>query len=172
MPDALPRLRLNLDFFPSPDNKKPGLYIRDPYGYSDATLLIPPPLVQALECFDGSQSAVDLRAELVRITGEIQTSELEQHLFDSLDEAGFLENERYRTLKASREASFAGEPVRLANFAGAAYPNDSARLSDLMRAQVGHPAGFRADRRNCRAARQSRPSVGNISRRVSIATVV
>ncbi|HEX4170277.1 MAG TPA: AmmeMemoRadiSam system protein B [Bryobacteraceae bacterium] len=141
MSDVLPRLRFNLDFLPSPDQKKPGLYIRDPYGYSDATLLIPPPLVQALECFDGSQFPRDLRAELVRITGEIETSELEKHLYDSLDEAGFLENDRYRTLKAQREQSFATEATRLPNFAGLAYPAERVNLSELLLGRVGCPQG-------------------------------
>src|SRR5947208_216247 len=103
---------------PSPDPERPGLYIRDPYGYSDATLLVPPPLVQALECFDGLQNTLDLRAELVQITGEIQVGDLELHLFDSLNEAGFLENDRYRELKDKREREFATEPVREAAFAG------------------------------------------------------
>ncbi len=94
MSEVLPRLRFNLDFMPSPDPSRPGLFIRDPYHYSDATLLVPPPLVQALECFDGQQSTLDLRSELVRITGEIQVGDLEKHLFDSLNDAGFLENDQ------------------------------------------------------------------------------
>ena len=126
---------------PSPDPDRPGLFIRDPYHYSDATLLVPPPLVQALECFDGQQTAVDLRAELVRITGEIQVGELEQHLFDSLNEAGFLENERYRELKVQREKEFAAEPLREPAFVGAAYPANRAQLSDLLRSRVGAPSG-------------------------------
>lgn len=138
---ALPRLRFNLDFLPSSDPKKPGLYIRDPYGYSEATLLVPPPLVQALECFDGQQSPIDLRAELVRITGEIQVADLEKHLFDSLDEAGFLENDRYLELKAAREASFAQETIRSPHFAGSAYPEDPFALSQLLRNQVGAAHG-------------------------------
>lgn len=126
---------------PSPDSERPGLYIRDPYHYSDATLLIPPPLVQALEYFDGQQTAVDLRAELVRITGEIQVGELEQHLFDSLNEAGFLENDRYRELKAQREKEFAAEPIREPAFAGAAYPENPVRLSNLLTSRVGPTNG-------------------------------
>ncbi len=141
MSEVLPQLRFNLDFLPSPDPKKPGLYIRDPYGYSDATLLVPPPLVEALECFDGQQSTTDLRAELVRITGEIQVGDLEKHLFDSLDEAGFLDNGRYRELKAKREENFAGEPLRQPNFAGAAYPADRSGLVQLMMAHVGSAKG-------------------------------
>ncbi len=141
MSEALPRLRFNLDFTPSPDPSRPGLFIRDPYHYSDATLLVPPPLVQVLECFDGRQSTLDLRAELVRITGEIQIGELEKHLFDSLNDAGFLENDRYRELKAKREAEFAEEPTREAIFAGSAYPSDPVRLRDLLAGRVGKPEG-------------------------------
>ena len=141
MSDVLPRLRFNLDFMPSPDPEKPGLYIRDPYHYSDATLLIPPPLVQVLECFDGNQSELDLRAELVRITGQIQVGEIEKHLFDSLNEAGFLENDTYRELKAEREAEFAGETTREAIFDGSAYPDNKMELSELLTAKIGRAEG-------------------------------
>ncbi|HEY6989995.1 MAG TPA: AmmeMemoRadiSam system protein B [Bryobacteraceae bacterium] len=141
MADALPPLRFNLDFMPSPDPAKPGLYIRDPYHYSDATLLVPPPLVSALECFDGRQSTLDLRSELVRITGEIDVGDLEKHLFDSLNEAGFLDNPRYRELKLQRESEFALEAARAANFAGSAYPADRTKLADLLMRRIGSAPG-------------------------------
>jgi MEMO1 family protein len=141
MSDVLPLLRFNLDFMPSPDPAKPGLYIRDPYHYSEATLLVPPPLVQALECFDGRQTALDLRAELVRITGQIDVSDLEKHLFDALNEAGFLENDRHRELKNKREAEFALEPTREPIFAGSGYPADRLTLASLLTARIGGPQG-------------------------------
>lgn len=141
MSEVLPRLRFNLDFMASPDPARPGLVIRDPYHYTNATLIVPPPLVQALECFDGQQSTLDLRSELVRITGEIQVGDLEKHLFDSLNDAGFLENDHYRALKAKREAEFADEPVREAIFAGSAYPDDVDGLSDVLTRRVGRSEG-------------------------------
>ncbi len=140
----LPRLRFNLDFFPSSDPSRPGLFIRDPYHYSDATLLVPPQLVQVLECFDGQQSELDLRSELVRLTGEIQVGDLEKHLFDSLNEAGFLENDRYREMKAAREKEFAEEGTREAIFAGSAYPEDSRDLAQLLRSKIGEQRGAAA----------------------------
>jgi AmmeMemoRadiSam system protein B len=139
--DVLPRLRFNLDFTPSPDPARPGLIIRDPYHYTDATLVVPPPLVQALECFDGQQSTLDLRSELVRITGEIQVGDLEQHLFDSLNDAGFLDNDHYRALKAKREAEFAEQPIRESIFAGSAYPDDAENLCDVLTRRVGRSEG-------------------------------
>jgi hypothetical protein len=141
VPDALPRLRFNLDFMPSPDPSRPGLIIRDPYHYSDATLIVPPPLVQVLECFDGQQSTLDLRSELVRITGEIQVGDLEKHLFDSLNDAGFFDNDRYRELKSKREAEFAEEETRDPVFAGSAYPEDSDTLSDVFTSRIGRSEG-------------------------------
>ncbi|MGI8961554.1 MAG: AmmeMemoRadiSam system protein B, partial [Bryobacteraceae bacterium] len=137
MSAVLPRLRFNLDFMPSPDPARPGLFIRDPYHYSDATLLVPPILVQALQCFDGAQSNLDLRSELVRLTGEIQVGPIEKNLFDSLSEAGFLENDTYRELKARREADFMAELKREAIFAGSAYPADCTTLTALLTARVG-----------------------------------
>jgi hypothetical protein len=139
--EVLPRLRFNLDFMPSPDRERPGLFIRDPYHYSDATLLVPPPLVPALEWFDGHSSTLDLRAELVRITGDIQVGEIEKHLFDALNEAGFLENERYLTLKGEREAEFAAEPVREANFADSGYPASLPELNALLDKEIGASQG-------------------------------
>jgi AmmeMemoRadiSam system protein B len=124
---------------PSPDPARPGLFIRDPYHYSDATLLVPPILVQALQCFDGTRSTLDLRSELVRLTGEIQVGSIEKNLFDSLSEAGFLENDTYRELKARREAEFVAEPKREAIFAGSAYPADPKSLAALLTTRVGQP---------------------------------
>jgi AmmeMemoRadiSam system protein B len=95
--------------------------------------------VQALQCFDGTRSTLDLRSELVRLTGEIQVGSIEKNLFDSLSEAGFLENDTYRELKARREAEFVAEPKREAIFAGSAYPADSKSLAALLTTRVGQP---------------------------------
>ncbi|MGA8597542.1 MAG: AmmeMemoRadiSam system protein B [Bryobacteraceae bacterium] len=141
MTENLPRLRFNLDFMPSPDPSRPGLMIRDPYRFSDSVLVVPPVLVPLLECFDGAHSELDLRAEIVRITGEIQVGAIEQNLFDSLNGAGFLENENYRRIRNGREAEFARAPVRPAVFAGSAYPGQRGELSSLMTARIGAVQG-------------------------------
>ena len=96
----LPRLRTNLDFLPSPLEDKPGLVIRDPFQFSDATLIIPPALIECLEFFDGERSALDLRAHLVRVTGDLGAGEIESHLFGALSEAGFLEDENFERRRA------------------------------------------------------------------------
>jgi MEMO1 family protein len=139
--ENLPRLRFNLDFMPSPDPARPGLLIRDPYRFTDSVLVVPAVLVPLLECFDGAHSELDLRAEIVRITGEIQVGAIEQNLFDSLDAAGFLENENYRRLRNGREAEFAQAHLRPAVFAGSAYPAQSGELAALMMDKIGSGLG-------------------------------
>jgi len=136
----LPRLRLSLDFMPSPDPERPGLLIRDPLQFSDSMLLIPPQLVPCLACFDGQQTSLDLRASLVQITGEIQVGELEKHLSDALSEAGFLEDEKFGEIRAARMNEFATAPKREPSHAGSAYPNDAAEAREtLVRYLEGAP---------------------------------
>jgi hypothetical protein len=106
MAQPLPRLRMNLDFMPSPVEDHPGLLIRDSYGYSDKVLIIPPPLVQCLACFDGEQTELDLRALLVRMTGELDVSGLERQLVVNLRTAGFLEDETYMELRDAKHREF------------------------------------------------------------------
>jgi AmmeMemoRadiSam system protein B len=128
----LPRLRTALDFFPSPAPDRPGLFIRDPYRYSDAMLVIPPILVQCLRCFDGRQTDLDLRSMLVRITGDLQTGEIEQHLTSALSSAGFLEDESFALMKTARQREFAAAPKREPAHAGSAYPLELAALRQSM----------------------------------------
>ena len=117
---------------PSPAPDRPGLFIRDPYRYSDAMLIIPPPLIECLRCFDGRQTDLDLRALLVRITGDLQVGELEQHLIETFSSAGFLEDETFAQMKAGREREFAAAPKREPAHAGGAYPLEIAALRTTM----------------------------------------
>src|SRR5271165_2881353 len=109
---------------PSPDPERPGLLIRDPYHFSETMLLIPPPLVQCLACFDGEQTELDLRQSLVHATGEIQVGDLERQLCDALSAAGFLENETFDQMRVARIQEFAAAETREPAHAGSAYPED------------------------------------------------
>ncbi len=142
MSDPLPRLRGDLDFMPSPVEERPGLLIRDLFRYSDAVLIIPPPLVKCLSCFDGQQTRLDLRAALVEATGELQVSDIEDQLIDVLTQSGFLEEETFEGLKEAREREFAEAPVREPSHAGSAYPDDPTELRSVMDGWMGngHPA--------------------------------
>jgi AmmeMemoRadiSam system protein B len=144
MPETLPRLRMDLDFLPSPVPGRPGLLIRDPFHYSDATLIVPPPLVQCLQFFDGAQTVLDLRAALVQLTGDLRVGEIEQHLQQTLSESGFFEDDVYQRLKGERHAEFAQAGRREAAHAGAAYPAEAEPLRATLERYM--PAASRAPR--------------------------
>ncbi len=108
-------------------------------------LIVPPPLIECLRCFDGRQTDLDLRAMLVRITGDIQVGELERHLTETLSSAGFLEDEVFTRMKAARQREFAEAPRREAVHAGSAYPLEIAALRQTMTRYMdgasGHSGG-------------------------------
>jgi AmmeMemoRadiSam system protein B len=135
----LPRLRTNLDFLPSPVPDRPGLVIRDPYQYSDATLIVPTGLVACLEFFDGGHSSLDLREYLVRATGELEVSEIEDHLMEALSNAGFLEDDVFLERKAAAERAFAEAPVREPAHAGSGYPDEKSELIRTFNEYLGDP---------------------------------
>src|ERR1039458_8832688 len=91
---------MTLDFMPSPSREDPGLFIRDPYKFSAAMLIVPPPLVECLQCFDGRHTDLDLRAVLARITGRLETEEIARNLTETLSNAGFLEDEIFEIGRA------------------------------------------------------------------------
>jgi len=119
---------MTLDFMPSPFEDKPGLVIRDPFHFSDATLIVPPALVECLEYFDGQHSALDLRAYLVRITGDVQAGDLENNLLSALSGAGFLEDENFGRRREEVERAFAEAPWREPAHAGTGYPGEAVEL--------------------------------------------
>lgn len=135
---------MNLDFMASPVPEQPGLLIRDPYDYSDATLIIPPELVSSLELLDGRSTTLDMRERLVQATGTFDVGELQQHLLDTLDQAGFLHNATYERMRDERHREFAAAEVREPAHAGMAYPAtpDEMRqmFSEMMQgAEVSQP---------------------------------
>jgi AmmeMemoRadiSam system protein B len=136
---------MTLDFMPSPSREDPGLFIRDPYKFSDAILIVPPPLVECLECFDGRHTDLDLRAALVRITGRLETEEISRSLIDALANAGFLEDEIFDRMQNAKRREFAEKPIREPAHAGSAYPADAAELRETMVQYMADGSGASAN---------------------------
>ncbi len=127
----LARLRMDLDFLPSPSEERPGIVIRDPYGYSDAQLLIPQGAVGMLRLFDGETSELDARHLLVQATKDVTAGDFLDQLHAALDQAGFLENETHARMKEVKHESFRQAHYRLASHAGpGGYPPDSGQLRE------------------------------------------
>jgi hypothetical protein len=141
MATPLPRLRLDLEFMPSPLPDQPGIFIRDPYRYTDAAIIVPPVLAEGLAFFDGEKTGLDLQAHLVRRTGEIVPMEVVGQMTEALLTHGFLHTAEFEQMKDSKLRAFRDAALRLAIHNGSAYPDDAAtlrqRLDEFCR--DGHP---------------------------------
>lgn len=132
MSQTLPRLRNSLDFSASPVPDRPGLLVRDPLRYSEAMLIVPPALVGCLALFDGTSTDLDLRAALVRQTGDLRAGEAGTHLMETLSASGFLEDDTFRRMQEQRQLQFAASRVREPILAGGGYPAGEAELRELL----------------------------------------
>jgi AmmeMemoRadiSam system protein B len=132
MSNRLAALRRSLDLMPSPVEDRPGLLLRDPFGYAEDVVIIPPPVVPYLRYFDGEHDEGDLAAALYRATGELGASRFARHLAFTLDGKGFLENEELERRREARHRSFAEASRREASHSGQAYPDDPAELASLL----------------------------------------
>jgi MEMO1 family protein len=141
MAAPLPRLRADLDLMPSPLPKQPGLIMRDPFRFSEATLLIPPLLARCLGCFDGEQDEGDLAAAIARLSGQVAVGEVARRLISSLHDAGFLDDDRFAELRDAREREFAAQGERASAHAGSGYPSDRAALTATLRGYFNGKGG-------------------------------
>lgn len=115
--------------------------MRDPFGYSDVTLIVPPPLVPLLAMFDGEQSEDDLREAIYRMTNDLRSGEIMTNLRNALERAGFLEGPVFEELREARQRAFAEAPAREPAHAGTAYPQEEGTLREWMQQQGLDTAG-------------------------------
>jgi AmmeMemoRadiSam system protein B len=137
MASPLPRLRDDLDMMPSPIPEQPGLLIRDPFRYSDVTLVVPPVLARCLGCFDGQQDEGDLRAAIARLVGPVSVGDAARRLVTALADAGFLEDDRFAEMRGAREREFAAGAERSPAHAGSGYPAERPALDRTLRGYFG-----------------------------------
>jgi AmmeMemoRadiSam system protein B len=141
MAKTLPRLRQDIDVFPSPVAERPGLLFRDPFKYTEQVLIIPPLLAAGLAFFDGEQTTLDLQAYLSTQVGELVPSGVVEALLDALQSNGFLLTEEFEVMRATRHANFAAAQTRTAAHAGTGYPEQPGELrqtfGEYMTAHLG-----------------------------------
>lgn len=130
MAKTLPRLRPELDIFPSPVAERPGLLLRDPFKYTEQILIVPPLLAAGLAYFDGEQTTLDLQAHLSLRAGQLVPSEIIEALLTALQSNGFLRTAEFEEMRATRHLEFAAADTRDPAHAGSGYPAEAAALRE------------------------------------------
>ena len=129
-----PRLRA-VEAFPVEHEGRRCIALRDPAGFTDRIAVLPGALLDLVSLFDGEHPIEAIRDVIRRRHGEAPSVEQIVTLVEQLDDAGFLESERFAARRRATEDAFRRSPVRLAAHAGGAYAGEA----DALRAQI---AGF------------------------------
>jgi len=124
---------MELDIMPSPLEDQPGLLMRDPFLYTEQTIIVPPLLAQGLRYFDGRHTDADLRAYLTQATGEVEVTSLASHLVDILETGGFLESDTFARLRDEKHTAFAESEVKQPAHVGSSYAAEPDALREQIR---------------------------------------
>jgi AmmeMemoRadiSam system protein B len=122
-----PKLR-SINIFPVQSSGQAMLCLQDPQNISEKALFLSPPLYFIVSLFDGQHSLLDIQTEYMRRFGEFLYTEKLQEIINQLDEALFLEGERFQEALRQKEDSFRKAPLREAMFAGKSYEGDPDKL--------------------------------------------
>jgi AmmeMemoRadiSam system protein B len=118
-----PKLR-NINVFPVQSSGQTLLCLQDPQNISEKALFLSPPLYFIVSLFDGQHSILDIQAEYMRKFREFLYTEKLQEIMSQLDEALFLEGERFQEALRQKEEGFKKALFREAVFAGKSYEGD------------------------------------------------
>jgi MEMO1 family protein len=135
-----PRLR-PVEAFPVDHEGERFLALRDPAGYTASVVMLPIALLEIVSLFDGEHPIADIQAAIMRQHGALVSREQIVQVADALDEQGFLESERFDTLRAETDGRFLEAPTRAASHVGGAYPADPVELRGAMDAFFTAPTG-------------------------------
>jgi AmmeMemoRadiSam system protein B len=126
-----PKLR-EVNIFPVQNSGQSLLCLQDPQNVSEKALFLSPPLYSIVSLFDGRHSILDIQAEFMRRFGEFLYTEKLQEIVRQLEEALYLEGERFQEALRQKEENFRKASFREALFAGKSYEGDP----DGLRAQL------------------------------------
>jgi AmmeMemoRadiSam system protein B len=132
-----PKLR-PVEALPTQDNM---ICLRDPQGFSDKLLLIPPSLFFVVSLFDGRHSVLDIQTAYTRRFGDLLFSDKVREIIERLDDALFLESDRFRQARTRAVEQFRGAKVRESTHAGVSYEAQPAELEAQLEALFVEPDG-------------------------------
>jgi AmmeMemoRadiSam system protein B len=138
-----PRLRA-VEAFPVQHEGQRCIALRDPAGFTDQIAVLPGPLLDLVSLFDGEHPVEGIREILRRRHGEAPSVEQIAALVERLDDAGFLDSERFRARRRAIDDAFRRSPVRPPAHAGGAYAGEPAALREQIAGFFAHVEGLGA----------------------------
>jgi len=126
-PVDYPKLR-SINIFPIQHSGQNLLCLQDPQNISEKALFLSPPLYFIVSLFNGQHSILDIQTEYMRRFGAFLYKEKLEEIINQLDEALFLEGERFQEALKQKEESFKKASFREALFAGKSYEGDPEKL--------------------------------------------
>ena len=133
-----PKLR-PVEAIPIPDGR---VCLRDPQGFSDKLIFLPPQVFFVVSRFDGRHSVLDIQADYTRHYGDLLFSEQVLQIIEQLDESLFLESERFAQVFREARAAFAAAPVRESRHGGISYEAEPDALRRSLDALFGGVEGM------------------------------
>lgn len=125
-----PKLRL-LEFIPIEEEGVEYYFVRDPQRLSPEVRL-PREWGTLLSRLDGTNDIDDLLAEM-GAANDRKTRAMLEKMIAELDECGLLDSPRFRSEQGRIVEDFKAAPIRTAELAGGAYPEDALELRALLR---------------------------------------
>ena len=128
----LPKIRPLMVFPLSSPDGGAGICLRDPEGFSDATLVINHATYLMMTLMDGTRDVHDIQADFMRQTNAMVPSEQIIDLIAKLNQYLFLDDKAFRLQRKRIEESFLHASVRPAAHSGTAYPQTAEELSTFL----------------------------------------
>jgi AmmeMemoRadiSam system protein B len=135
-----PKLR-PVEAFPVDANGQKGIALRDPAGFTDSVLLLPPPLLDIVSLFDGEHTLGEIQETFMRRHGKLLFRERLEEICRTLDEQGFLDSPEFARRREATEQAFRTSPARPAVHAGSAYAAEPEVLREQIAGFFNHPGG-------------------------------
>jgi AmmeMemoRadiSam system protein B len=146
MATATPRLRLVEAISVEQDGRQL-VCLRDPTGYSEYSVSVPPGALPLLQCLDGRHTLRDIQQRVVRLTGRLVPLAELRAMVGKLDRALLLDSPRFARFRDRQERGFRRARIRKAALAGLSYPAQPAAVRRMLNrhfAQAPAPGTGRA----------------------------
>ncbi len=125
---AMPPLRSDIDIVPFTENGEELVVLHDRRGYAAEPMLLYASVLPVAELANGQRTAQQIAEIVGSSSGQKIEADQIAEFFASIDRAGYLESESFRSKRTQRDNEFLNSTVREAACAGTSYTGNAAEL--------------------------------------------